>query len=290
MHKNDITYSDKIGELHLDVRHPQNKGKVFLLVEGESDQKLYRKLYDSAVVKIEPIPGGKGKIEEGLRTLLHLHKLVIGIRDADFIHLNNAFLLHENLFVTDHHDLEMTMASEDEVFSSVLCEYCEDEKSKHQEIKNRLLEVLSFIGYFRWYSEANNMLFKFDTFSMKEVINFSSFELDRLKLIETIILQSPDSLIKDKNALYKEIELFIESNPVNQLLQLCNGHDLMKIIALYTQHYSSPQKPKVNDKTIAAGFRQAYSLRHFKQTRLYADTNMWAFDNHCQIYGTVPSE
>ena len=98
MQQTDYTFTDKIVELRMDISHPNNASKVFVLVEGIDDKKVLRKFFNAEHTKIEPIPGGKVKLGEGLATLCEVYPLIIGIRDADFLHLsNNANKISSNL-------------------------------------------------------------------------------------------------------------------------------------------------------------------------------------------------
>jgi len=45
MRKKDITFQEKFNELRLDISHPNSKGKTFVLVEGDSDIRLFRKFF-----------------------------------------------------------------------------------------------------------------------------------------------------------------------------------------------------------------------------------------------------
>ena len=79
MRKQDITYQDKLNELRLDISHPNNKGIAFVLLEGESDIRLFRKLFDLDNCKVEAIPGGKFKLEACVDELANIYPLIIGI-------------------------------------------------------------------------------------------------------------------------------------------------------------------------------------------------------------------
>ena len=85
MKQSDVSEQDKFDELVLDIPHPKSKGKNFVFVEGQSDIKLFRKLFDLEKCKVEHIPGGKDKLEQCVANLLNLSNLIVGIRDADFI-------------------------------------------------------------------------------------------------------------------------------------------------------------------------------------------------------------
>jgi hypothetical protein len=88
MKQQDISYVEKFGELLLDAQHPNNAGRVFICVEGESDIRFFRKFFDLDVCKVEQIPGGNPKVEACVVELKQNKPdcLVFGIRDADFLH------------------------------------------------------------------------------------------------------------------------------------------------------------------------------------------------------------
>jgi len=56
MRKQDITFQDKLNELRLDIAHPNNKGIAFVLLEGDSDIRLFRNYLILISVKLKPFP------------------------------------------------------------------------------------------------------------------------------------------------------------------------------------------------------------------------------------------
>lgn len=124
MNNQDVTYQEKLNELRLDIPHPNNVGQIFILVEGESDIKLYRKLFDTdSIVNVEQVPGGSNGVETAVHTLLQMSSLIIGIRDADFIRLLGTNYQEDPIFLTDAHDVEMMMMKDNEVLKNLLNEY-----------------------------------------------------------------------------------------------------------------------------------------------------------------------
>ena len=99
--------NDTIGEIRQARRHPIGKNYLWVLVEGITDQKLYAKLIDGNNTKVEMVPGKTKGIEHLRNALLILTKetdKVIGIRDADFLHLDEQQETIDCLFLTDAHD------------------------------------------------------------------------------------------------------------------------------------------------------------------------------------------
>jgi hypothetical protein len=280
MTRNDITPASKIAELRLDISHPNSRGKVFVLLEGESDVKLYRKLFNNDTCKIETIPGGKIFLEEGLRTLTDIYKLFIGIRDADFLHLEGKKVELENLFLTDVHDYEIMMASESECHSSIFCEHTTLASHEHNPTIDKLLKAIRFLGYFRWYNEIENLEFNFKGLEINQLFDKRTFTINEKTLIEKVIERSPNAKNKDIDQVFDTVQQLYDDN--HDLLQVCNGHDFMKVMAHFC---SSSHKGKgINEKDIATHFRIAYSKEMFKKTQLFKDTTDWASKNSCTLY------
>ena len=155
-----ITIESILNEIRLLANHPQNRNIVFIFVEGESDIRLFRKLFNPKYCKLKSISGGVSKLEQGLSKLQNEISRIIGIRDADFMHLESKKSLISVLFLTDSHDIETLMIKSDEVFESIVNEFYNDE-FKVVELRNNILNAISFLGYLRWYNELNNLELNF---------------------------------------------------------------------------------------------------------------------------------
>ncbi len=280
MNKQDFTYQDKLNELRLDITHPKSKGKVFVCLEGESDVKLFRKFFNLEQCKVESIPGGKFKLEECVICLISFHNLIIGIRDADFLHLENKTSIHPNIFFTDFHDMEMVMVSVEEVFSSILFEFTNLRQDEHQLIREHILKSISFIGYLKWLNEIEKLEINFDGIDFDKLIDIQSFEIDKNKLINMALNQSPNAKERDISILLTKINSLI--NVSHNLYQLCNGHDFMKILSIYINRKASR---KIKYENLESQFRTAYTFHHYRNnSKLWQDTTDWATKNNCNLY------
>ncbi len=106
-----LAKSDVVNSIRLQLRHPSGVNKVWVIVEGETDQKLYSKLIDGHHVEIEIAHGGLNSLLLSVSELLRETDRILGIRDADFLHLEGKKETAENIFLTDFHDAEMMMIS-----------------------------------------------------------------------------------------------------------------------------------------------------------------------------------
>jgi hypothetical protein len=278
MRKEDITPESKITELRLDISHPKSRGKVFVLLEGESDVKLYRKLFNNDTCKIETIPGGKIFLEKGLETLNDIYKLIIGIRDADFLHLEGQKPQFSNLFLTDYHDYELMMASESQCHCPIFFEHTKIASKEHNLIFEKLLNSIQFLGYFRWYNEIENLEFNFRGLGLNDLFDKRTFAIDDKTLIQTVITRSRDAKIKDVEQIFDSVQGLYDSQ--HDLFQVCNGHDFMKVMAILC----SSSRKGINEKDMASQFRVAYSQDMFKKTQLFKGTSDWASQNKVTLY------
>lgn len=176
MRKTDYTASDKLTELRMDMKHDKNIGRVFVLVEGDSDVRLYQKIFRQNTCKIEGVPGGKEQLAIVLRELNTVFTLVFGIRDADFLHLEAKSSPLSNLFLTDYHDLEIMLINSDTAFSAVVYEFVPVEKQEnHADLRKKFLNALKFLSYLRWYNEMNNGELNFKGLNLGDIFDVKKF-------------------------------------------------------------------------------------------------------------------
>lgn len=279
MRRQDITFQDKLNELHLDILHPNSKGIVFVLLEGESDIRFFRKLFNLSNCKVETIPGGKFKLEECVEELVKINPLIIGIRDADFIHLGATIYKKANVFLTDYHDMEMVLISEDEVFSSLVSEYTDLPKDKHSKTRNNIMFSIEQISYLKWLNAKENLEYKFDA-GFQDLISFVKLEIDFEQYFNRVLSKSPNAKITDKTIIQDKIRVLKETNP--DPLQLCNGHDFMKAFSEFIKQVDN--RNIVKDEHIVSSCRIAFAINHYIRTKLYHNTKMWADNSKCGIY------
>lgn len=278
MRKQDITYKDKLNELKLDISHPNNSGIAFVLVEGESDIRLFRKFFNLDNCKVENIPGGKFKLEECVKELVNNYPLLIGLRDADFLHLEGTAYSESNMFLTDLHDMEMILVSEDDVFSALMFEHSAISKDEHIEVRNNIITAIKKVGHLRLLNEKENIEYNFEP-SFKDLISFSKLEIDFSQYFMRILSKSPNAKIKDIKIVEGKI------NALNAVgfddFQLTNGHDFIKAL---TQFLKESSGATIGDDNIASSLRMSYTIDHFKKTKLFSDTKVWVDKMKCDIF------
>jgi hypothetical protein len=270
MTRADITTQDKLNELRLDFSNPQSFGKIFILLEGESDVRLYRRLYAHERVKIETVPGGKPQLKEGLRlssSSVHL----LGICDADFAHLNGESPELENLFFTDFHDIEMQMVATEATFRAIMYEFTALEPQEQTATKEALLTLLRPVSYLRWYNELAGLLINFKEMPLGKLFDPTTLEVNLSDYCQLGIRRSSQPRTTDIAQILLGAEALHDLTHDNY--QLCNGHDFLTILALYFTH-QNPKK-SVAEERIASQFRTSYTFGEFATSRLHQQVVAW---------------
>lgn len=220
----DITYQDKLNELRLDISHPNSNRINFIFVEGDSDIKLFRKLFDLEKCKVELIPGGKFKLEECVSTLVPIHSLVIGIRDADFLHLGSSQYSEINMFLTDYHDIELTMLSQNDVLSALIFEYTKIPQSEHLEFRNNILKSIEMISYLKWLNDKDNLKLDFSS-GFQDLLSFTNFEIDFTQYLSRVFSKSQNNNIASAFRMVFNLNHFFETTLYSSLINWSSNNN-----------------------------------------------------------------
>jgi hypothetical protein len=279
MRKQDITYQQKLNELRLDIGHPNNKGLTFVLVEGESDIRLFRKLFNLDFCKVENVPGGKIKLEECVAQLVDAYSFIFGIRDADFLHMGANPYMKRNMFLTDFHDLEMSIIAVDEIFSALLFEHTTIPKADHASIRSNIFKSIEKISLLKWLNEIEDLEISFEA-GFQDLISFQKLDIDFSRYFSRLLSKSPNAKEADPDVILNKIDRLRNMNP--KQFQLCNGHDFMKAASYFINSIGSTKN--VTHESITRAFRMAYKNEYFTRTDLFLNTKAWADTNSCSIF------
>lgn len=261
--QNSQTPASFIDTIRLSLRHPIGHKKYWILVEGESDQKLYQKLIDGDKTQVKSVsPEGIATLRSTLKTLLAESteslqpiKHVLGIRDADFIHLDGQQESQVNLFITDFHDAEMMMIACDETFKSWVSEYLSEELDNFQQLRKEFLHALKFLSGLRWLNHREDLTLNFKGFYDESCLNANQQEC-----IDKLAKRSPN---KKRDVFIKEIDELVAE--VTDYYHLCNGHDMEKVMARCVLKKHKGIKPE----RVGESLRLAYHKHNFATTKLY---------------------
>jgi len=264
--KGSVNAIDKVNDIRLSLNTDVGSTIVWVLVEGSDDCKIYQKFFDETRAIVEFVNGGKSQLQIALDTLTNETEQVIGIQDADFLHLEGVYPTVRNLFYTDCHDIEMTMLSFDNVVYNLFSEYCMQDKK--DDIWQNILQESSYVAYVRWYNEKKNCKMFFS--ELRYGVGLTEISNNRLLLKCQDLLHALNirSSNKTEELTSQNINNFITDNRTDDLLNLCNGHDVTALLSLTIGS-------QISHKEFCRHLRLSFSIQHFGQTKLYSDISDW---------------
>ncbi|MBX4268443.1 DUF4435 domain-containing protein [Clostridium estertheticum] len=258
--KGNLTKEDIISDIKLTLSADIKKEKVILIVEGQDDFKLLRKLVNNNVDIIESFSGKDG-IKEIIEQYFNNEIRVIGVRDKDYA----TNQVHDKIFFYDYCCWEMMAISYEELFNNIYCEYYISGSLNYNELLGTLLNKVRHISLFRKYNEENGLGINFKGISMCNIIEDSRTSFD--KLMDEIKKKNPRWTDEKLKVKFKDvIEKLSQECTIKGLLDTTQGHDFIGMF----QHYCKKDKGKdITKDDISASLRCTFRKYHFKQTNLY---------------------
>lgn len=233
-------------------------------------------MFNEQYVEIEiPYDGGLNSLLSIVCKLSKETNQVIGIRDADFLHLEENIETPENIFLTDFHDAEMMMISYDRPYHEVVREYLGKEKDPQLLSREKILNSIAFIGGLKWINSSDDLNLKFDGLGLGEFYDKQTFMLDEKRFLQAIMKRS-----NNKKRVVLENEILAKIENISDFLNICNGHDFQKIFAF---RINSFRKKGVSEEEMSRSFRLAYTIEDFQKTNLYQKLQIWS-DKHSKIF------
>lgn len=268
------TLVTKIQEIKSMCRHEMYKNKVIVIVEGDDDKKIFEKFIDTekAVLYAAKSCILVAKVVERLNERTEFNDRVIGIKDADFDHILRKDHRIPNLFVTDSHDIEMTLISND--FENGI--YAECGIHNYSNILIKVAEEIKTVSFIRLYNQI-----KVDEDEELDGINFDGLVMNSIyDGISPVDLGLCLNHIKakgnqDKSWFPEETDItnMIRSCTGINLKQLTRGHDLM--YGLLVKIKALTGLDKMGYKDLCLAFRFHLRQDAFMKTQLYTDINSY---------------
>lgn len=268
-----------------------SKKLVTILVEAKSDEIFYREFFTQQCIFSSSDSNKQKALESLQKRNEDSTSLTIAIVDADFDRITGKHSDISNLFFADYHDKEIMIFSSNVVFESVLNKFGIPSKiqafeKNHQEsLANILLKITQEIAFFRLLNELEEKItltFRIQRSKKYSYLNYGSFinsktlVLDFAKLCKAIENKSNrPSLFSNTPVYIDRINVLKSSN--YDILELCNGHDLMNIMSLAFQEALGNKKSAqtISGEELESYFSFGYRLDDFKTTFLYKNLDIW---------------
>lgn len=273
MKQSDVTYKEKLNELRMDLQHPRSHGIAFALVEGDSDIRLLRKFFRNERCKVERIPGGKPSLLQCIEEL-KAYVLIFGICDADFDNLDGV-AYGASVFLTDCHDMEMTIIKDDPTFESLMHEAM---VHNYAEFRGRVISTIENLSLLKWLNMRESLELNFRP-SFSPLISCAHWNMSIEDYIDWVLAKSPQARNTSRASLLSKMDTLRLNNP--DCWQLTNGHDFFRCASKYLKDVYGMNH--MNEDSLHAFARVAYSLDRFKTTTLYTNISHWCSKNGCDI-------
>jgi hypothetical protein len=290
--KKNLVPEDIANEIRMERRYPGGSLYTFLLVEGSTDERVYKHFIAEDRCQII-VAHSKENVIDVLAILEKDNFLgVLAIADADFMVLEEKQPFSQNLLLTDMHDLELMMINSP-ALEKVLAELGSIEKiakfeEKYQKnIRSLLIECAIPIGYLRWVSLREKLSLKFEALKFEKFIHKEILTIDTIQLIRIVQSHTTANIGPHKPSL-KDDELHGRiqqlSSDSHDSWHVCCGHDVVSILSLgLRKAIGSNNSQGVETDHVEMCLRLAYEWSYFSQTQLYAAIQNWERANETFI-------
>jgi hypothetical protein len=261
------------------MMRPMYSGTI-IIVEGDHDKQIFQNFFNKEKCQII-VARKKSCALNAISRLNHKgYTGIIAIVDADFQYLDNEDTEEPNVVITDSHDL-YTMIFSSNGLDKIVTYYCDPEQVAKvcTSIKDFLLKKASIIGIFRWLSSTNrkNYRLTFRDLNINDCINKNSLEIIINNLITNVLHESKRTDLNPE-MIKREI---LEIDPNNyDLLDLCQGHDVLKILFIGLKNkFGSKMGKRIDFAQFEIAFRISYERGVFSETRMYQSLQAWETEN-----------
>ncbi|HGS4550448.1 TPA: DUF4435 domain-containing protein [Vibrio cholerae] len=268
-----------------------------ILVEGVSDVKLYKKMFNTSNAKIK-VCFGRDNIEAIYEILLSRgYNKAIGIRDADFLRLDSLDYERSGIYLTDTHDSE-GMIFKSDAFWNFIYEVINEEVLSQFISRNGCLRTFIYnlaypLGCLRYANEKHSLGLSFKPEKPEgNKLRFKRFICERKSiylghdsLINTVVEYSKNrgSIISERPHINKVLtETISKSFPHEEIV---NGHDLAEIIFIVCKKLLKSTHTELTSSTsVETMLRLTYSDKDFIKTELYKKLLAWQDEHgHCVL-------
>ncbi|RZP88574.1 DUF4435 domain-containing protein [Vibrio vulnificus] len=277
-----ITASSKYNEIKMLMNKKHYRNKVFVLLEGKTDIKLFRKLFDTKKVQLESLDGKRNvdtvinlMIDDGIDR-------AIGIADADFDHINNTV---SNLYLTDTHDTE-TMIIQKVGIDSIIAEFATENyhDGLSRNLHTKVFETAYEIGLLKMVNCLGDygLSFKEIDFYNFITINGLNVSFNQQDYINEVIHYSENVDYSQYDELLAKIDEIRFNDHCRYMI--CCGHDVSLLISMIMSQRNLSIKIPLEQDEVESVLRVSYGFDDFSQSLLYSKISAWCASNDKHVF------
>jgi hypothetical protein len=275
------------GDVEAEIRMMRQvfEGSI-LVVEGDDDSRFWKSRTHRDRCDIV-IAYGKPNILGSMPRLdREAFGGALGVVDSDFDAMDGASLPSPNIVATDHHDIE-TMLICSPALDKVLIELGSAKKIRAFEqcaghsVREALLERALPLGRLRWLSSRERLGLQFRKRSKDELrridygkfVKRSTWAMEPQAMVKVVLNFSSRHDLDDRELMDQMAALPGKHDP----RQVCNGHDLIGILAIGLGGVLGSRKPSLEE--LERQLRLAHEWNHLTATTLYHEIRGWEARN-----------
>ena len=264
-----IIQADKyaLQTIPLAVLSPIGQSIVWIIVEDEYDKLVYQKFFTAnnhiftSIKSTTDSSRGYKNVEEIVDHIsTTTNAYIFGIRDADYTSFNPSYIPKDNVFLTDARDIEMMMFECDDVKK----EFC-DKYNDYTNIYKLSISISKEIGFYRAFNDVNEV-----GFSFKKKLKFDFLRDINNRVDLKVVIDYLSELFSQNVVGYStdDFSTFKHSNSSKQSFILCQGHDVIRILATLL-----PQQ--IKKESLENDLVTYYSSSCFSSSALFRDIESW---------------
>lgn len=267
--KDKLNETDTVSEIHLMLGH--SKDKVCVVVEGESDQSLFRSLLSDKVVLFQSYASKRG-VNNIVKTYFPRNKRVIGIRDKDY----SKSPISRRCFFCDYCCMEMMILSINSCSSRMFCNFYKGSTFDENTLKIHCFERLEKLSKLRKLNELNNWKLRFTGIN-PHILYDANISVMEKSIVKEINLRNQNNMIdKTKEEAYAKLS---KCRCLNDYLQITNGHDYISLF----YGICAKNNNAISISTIEQALRTSFGPSEFKLTQLYNNLYQYQLKNNLSI-------
>jgi len=260
-------------------------GGSFLVVEGATDGRLYRKFIDKHECEVI-LAHSKENVRIAVREVTRRNDdRIIGIVDSDTDRMRGV--AHKPpVFSTDDRDSEMVMIHSP-AFDAVLSEYGDEDKmerfiTRFGEIRDVLLSSCYPLGMLMYVSDVNGHKLSFRDLDHGYFTDRRTLRTDVNGMVSAVISNSPNSYVS-RDVLICQLDDAMKNK--RDPWDVCRGHDMVSVLALGLREiFGEYNSRNIRSGELAGALRLAYGYESFRATELYKGSSEWCENKHIKVW------